>query len=55
MLPFPDAIHKFVRLHEITDALNLGWMALDSLKGTHHGDYSVHCVWLCGCRMVVPG
>jgi hypothetical protein len=46
--------HRFV-LHEmVSDYLLLGWMALPSLEGTHHGYWSAHCIWLCGCEPTEP-
>lgn len=48
------ALHKFVRHEFALDYLRCGWLALPSLDGTHHGAWSVHCVWLCGCAPVYP-
>lgn len=52
--PFPNGIHKWVRIPEAMDHVRLGWMPLDSLCGTYHGQFSVHCVWLCRCKLVIP-
>ena len=37
---------------DMADWLALGWLPLASLAGTHHGDWSVHCVWICDCDPV---
>lgn len=41
--------HRYVRFEYVEDYLRLGWMALPTLVGTHHGRYSVHMAWICGC------
>lgn len=46
--------HRFVVHHRVPDYLRCGWMALPSLERTHHGQWSVHCVWLCPCKLVEP-
>src|SRR4051812_41108859 len=46
--------HRFIRHSEVTSYLNAGWLALDTLSGCHHGAWSVHCIWLCDCPVVVP-
>jgi hypothetical protein len=46
--------HRWVRHHRVMDYLRLGWLALPSLDGTHHGCWSVHCIWLCNCEAVEP-
>lgn len=46
--------HRWVRFHEIPDYLLLGWIPRPSLAGTHHGEYSVHMEWICGCKVVEP-
>lgn len=54
-LPYPNAIHKLVRIPKVEDHLKLGWMPMPTFEGTHHGDWSVHLIWIqCGCKMVVP-
>jgi hypothetical protein len=47
-------LHRFVLHDRVPDYLRLGWLALSSLEGTHHGFWSVHCAWLCGCKPVEP-
>ncbi len=47
-------LHRFVRHHAVMDYLRVGWLALHSLDGTTHGQWSVHCVWLCACDPVEP-
>lgn len=51
-----DAVtyHRFVLHDVVPDYLRLGWLALSSLEGTHHGFWSAHCVWLCGCKAAEP-
>jgi hypothetical protein len=44
------ALHKFVRIEAVPDHLRVGWMATQALRGTYHGQYSVHMIWLCACR-----
>ena len=46
--------HRWVIHERVPAYLLLGWIALPSLEGTHHGRWSVHCVWLCGCACVEP-
>jgi hypothetical protein len=46
--------HRWALHGRVPDYLLLGWMALPTLEGTHHGHWSAHCVWLCGCRVVEP-
>lgn len=47
-------LHRYVLHDHVPDYLRLGWLALPTLEGTHHGCWSVHCVWLCGCRCAEP-
>lgn len=47
-------VHRFIPLTRVPDYLRLGWLALPTLEGTHHGFWSVHLVWLCGCDVVDP-
>ena len=42
--------HRMCRIPSMPDWLALGWLPLPSLEGTHHGHWSVHCVWICDCR-----
>jgi len=46
---FNARLHRLVRIPEAMDWLALGWLPLPSLDGTHHGKWSVHCVWICDC------
>lgn len=46
--------HRYVRYHEVDAYLAVGWLALPTLNGTTHGQWSVHCVWLCDCRPALP-
>lgn len=48
------AIHKWVRHQQALDYCRVGWMPLPSLDGTHHGEWSVHMIWLCRCPVVQP-
>lgn len=47
-------LHRWVLHERVLDYLRLGWMALPTLDGTHHGHWSAHCIWLCGCPAVEP-
>jgi hypothetical protein len=47
-------LHRWVITPNVPDYLRIGWLALPTLEGTGHGLYSVHCVWMCSCRMVEP-
>lgn len=47
-------MHRWVIHPRVPDYLLLGWLALPTLEGTHHGHWSAHCVWLCACRAVEP-
>jgi hypothetical protein len=47
-------LHKFVAIAAVPDHLRLGWMAAQALRGTYHGQYSVHMVWLCECKPLEP-
>lgn len=47
-------LHRWVTHEHVPDYLLIGWLALPTLEGTGHGFYSVHCVWLCGCKCVEP-
>ena len=46
--------HKFARLHAVEDHLRLGWAVTQALRGTYHGQFAVHMVWLCACDVAVP-
>ena len=46
--------HRWVLHRYVDDYLRLGWMALPTLVGTHHGAWSTHCVWLCDCKLIEP-
>lgn len=46
--------HRWVINEHVPAYLALGWVAITSLEGTHHGQWSAHCIWLCNCRMVEP-
>ena len=41
---------RFLRLSELDDWLNLGWLVIDSLPGPHC-HWSVLGEWRCDCRM----
>lgn len=41
---------RYVTHPQVPDYLRCGWLATPALEGTHHGHYSVLCVWLCSCR-----
>jgi hypothetical protein len=45
-----ETIHRFVSHRSAMRFVQLGWMPLDSLQGTHHGEYRVHLVWVCCCE-----
>jgi len=47
-------LHRWIIHDRVPSYLLLGWMALPSLEGTHHGQWSTHCIWLCGCACVEP-
>lgn len=38
-------IFRFVRHADTQSYLDLGWIAHDGLKGTHHGQYSTIIEW----------
>jgi hypothetical protein len=46
--------HRWVKIRDVMDHLKLGWIALPSLNGIHHGMDSVHCAWLCECEPAYP-
>ena len=46
--------HRWVPIFKALDYCRLGWLPSDTLRNTHHGEHSVHVVWLCSCQMVVP-
>lgn len=46
--------HRWVKIRDVMDYLALGWIALPTLKGTYHGMWAVHCVWLCDCEPDYP-
>jgi hypothetical protein len=46
--------HRWVIHERVPDYLRLGWMAMPSLEGAHHGYWSAHCIWLCECKLVEP-
>lgn len=48
-------LHRWVTHERVPDYLLIGWLALPTLDGTHHGHWSAHCVWLCPCPAVEPG
>ena len=37
--------HRYVRHEELKSYLDLGWVAGDALKDTHHGDYGELMTW----------
>lgn len=47
-------LFRYVAHERVPDFLRCGWIARDSLLGTHHGDYSVLCEWLCKCPVPIP-
>lgn len=47
-------IIRYVRHSEVESYLLLGWCPHPGLDGTHHGDWSTLCVWMCGCEPRVP-
>ena len=47
-------LHRWVIHPRVPDYLRCGWLALPTLEGTHHGMWSVHCVWLCQCIAAEP-
>lgn len=49
-----EQIFHFVRKTEAEDWLRLGWLPLNCLEGTGHGDWSILMQWLCDCPMVKP-
>ncbi|MCA6110869.1 hypothetical protein [Bradyrhizobium cenepequi] len=48
------SFHRFVVWLRVPDYLRLGWLALPTLDGTHHGYWAVHMVWLCDSPIVEP-
>lgn len=45
---------RYVRIPEAMDWLSVGWLPHVALAGTHHGEWSILCEWLCECRPVMP-
>ena len=43
------SVHRYVRLADALEFVRLGWLPLRTLEGTHHGQWAVHCCWLCLC------
>jgi len=41
--------HRYIRIPQVMEWLRLGWLPLPSLDGSTHGNWSVHCVWICDC------
>ena len=48
-MTFDARQHRYCRIPYMADWLALGWLPLASLHGSHHGDWSGHCVWICDC------
>lgn len=49
-------IHRFVPIADAEDHLRVGWMAvLTGEPHPVHSEWAVHMVFLCRCKMVVPG
>lgn len=47
--------HRWVRHEDVLAYLRLGWAIVpETLAGTHHGCWSVHLAWVCGCKCVEP-
>lgn len=47
-------VHRWALHAQVEDYLRLGWLALPSLEGTSHGQWSAHLVWLCECKPTEP-
>jgi hypothetical protein len=57
--PFPHAIYRWMRLHQMHEAVALGWIPLPPNDAMSHNadNYAVLCAWLCcdcGRPMRVP-
>lgn len=47
-------LHRYVRIERVDDYLRMGWLPLDTLAGTVHGQWSVHMAWIqCECGRVL--
>lgn len=44
----------YARMECLEDWLRLGWVARAGLAGTHHGEWSMLCEWLCECPLRRP-
>jgi hypothetical protein len=45
---------RYIRLHQMHDALALGYVPSRALQGTPHGHYAVLCEFLCCCGRSPP-
>jgi hypothetical protein len=43
-------IHRFVTFDRAMAYVQMGYVPLPSLVGTHHGTWAVHMMWRCCCR-----
>jgi len=46
--------YLFIRFADMPDAMCLGWMPLQALHGSHHGNWSVLCQFVCCCDRRPP-
>lgn len=49
-----ETVHRFVPITRVEAWIKLGWLALPSLEGTHHGCFKVHITWRCCCGTEPP-
>jgi len=48
------SIFRYILHADVPAYLACGWVARPSLVGTHHGDYSALCEWICDCAVAEP-
>jgi hypothetical protein len=46
--------YRFIRHHAVLDHARLGWLIVDTLDDTPHGQWSVLMAWICTCPEVIP-
>jgi hypothetical protein len=47
-------IFHYARWQTLDDWLRLGWMVVNTLQGTTHGEYACYVEWKCNCNLVTP-
>ena len=54
LVEYHETLHRYAPIAKAMDYVRMGWLPLPSLKGTHHGRYAVHMIWLCACKAPQP-